>query len=325
MKDRLVFRNLLSFISQASFSLFQVVCRPASHFSNFFCWKKPAVITVTLIHWNILSPLCCPVFEEFIHGLESTLPSLMWLVSLSSCEFLPQSIDGRRYTRINWNSLENRMIFHQCVFYLNNENTEHLKNSFILPILCWTNLRNSNPALHKLALKYQRSSRRLQKAELDLKFSPKCKELQVYPKFVRWKSINKKKKRTQKRYHHLLLQDAITEKKTNISFLKSKTNNLKTEICSKAAWMRAKLICISVERLLHKEKSKILRRHSKKFQHLLDMKTTADDLQSNPSDVILNLSGQDLSKEQVDIFKLGLRQCLATRIQRQPTVWRNIR
>ena len=77
--------------------------------------------------------------------------------------------------------------------------------------------------------------------------------------------------------------------------------------------MRAKLICISDKRLLHKEKSKILRRHSMKFQPLMDMKTTAEDLQSNSNDVILNLPGQDLTKGQINILQLGLQHSLATR------------
>ena len=45
----------------------------------------------------------------------------------------------------------------------------------------------------------------------------------------------------------------------------------------------------------------------------MDINATAEGLQSNPNDVILNLSGQDLTEEQIDILKLGLRHGLATR------------
>ena len=55
------------------------------------------------------------------------------------------------------------------------------------------------------------------------------------------------------------------------------------------------------------------RRHAKKLEALLHMKTVAEKLKSNPNEVIINLSGQELASDQVEILKLGLRHGLATR------------
>ena len=48
----------------------------------------------------------------------------------------------------------------------------------------WPNLRRTDADLSKLALQYQRSLRRVEKARLDLNFLLDCKKHQVYPTFV---------------------------------------------------------------------------------------------------------------------------------------------
>ena len=132
----------------------------------------------------------------------------------------------------------------------------------------WTNLRKSDPGTHKLAVQYQRSWRRLSKAELDLTFLRDCKKAEVYPKFVRWKNINQvKKKNRRQKFHKLLLNEAINEKNTDINNLRHKTAQLKTAIFQNTTWMKAQLIVFSVNRLLRSEKTKVKRRHAKKLDY----------------------------------------------------------
>ena len=49
------------------------------------------------------------------------------------------------------------------------------------------------------------------------------------------------------------------------------------------------------------------------MDNLLSLKQAIDGLQENPNYVILNLSGQDLSDDQIDVLKLGLRHSFSTR------------
>ena len=178
----------------------------------------------------------------------------------------------------------------------------------------WTNLRKSDPDTHKLAVQYQRSLHRLTKAELDLDFLRKCKKSDVYPKFVRWKNINQlRKKIKQRSFHKLLLNDAINERNTNIQRLRKVTSELKATILQTTTWMKAKLIIFSVNRLMNQEKKKIGQRHSNKLQRLLDMKSVAEKLETNPNETIVNLSGLELTSDQVEVLRLGLRHGLATR------------
>ena len=111
-----------------------------------------------------------------------------------------------------------------------------------LPALLQFHLGDVLPVVHKLAVLYQRSRRRLAKAELDLAFLRDCKKAEVYPKFVRWKNITqmKLKKRRQK-FHKLFLNEAINEKNADIAKLRQTTTLKKDAILNKATWMKAKL------------------------------------------------------------------------------------
>ena len=71
--------------------------------------------------------------------------------------------------------------------------------------------------------------------------------------------------------------------------------------------------CFLVNRLLAGERKKTTTWHSYKLQRLLDMKTASERLETNPNEVIVNLSGKPLTTEQIEILKLGLRHGLATR------------
>lgn len=108
---------------------------------------------------------------------------------------------------------------------------------------------------------YQRSLRRLTKAELDLGFLRKCKGSEVYPKFVRSERIKQlRRKKKQHRFHKLLLNDAINERNTDILRLRKTTCEQKAailDILQTTTWMKAKLIIFSVNRLMCQENKKI--------------------------------------------------------------------
>ena len=105
----------------------------------------------------------------------------------------------------------------------------------------WLNIQNTHPVLHKLAIRYQRCLRRLEKAQLDLNFLHDCKKNQVYPKFERWKNITHlRKKKTQGHYLLLLLNDAIKDKKINIDNLTNRTLELKQHLSNQTTWMKFK-------------------------------------------------------------------------------------
>ena len=77
--------------------------------------------------------------------------------------------------------------------------------------------------------------------------------------------------------------------------------------------MKFRLICFSINRLLGNEKSKVTARHERKLNTLIELKQTADAIEENPNDTIINLSGRTLSPDEINVLKLGLRHGIATR------------
>ena len=73
----------------------------------------------------------------------------------------------------------------------------------------WSNLRVADPVTHRNAITLQRSSRKLKKAELDLKFLMNCRDNNVHIKFVRWKNLNGKSFRKQHQHYRRLLKEEI--------------------------------------------------------------------------------------------------------------------
>ena len=116
-----------------------------------------------------------------------------------------------------------------------------------------------------------------------------------------------------KRYLQSLLKDATTEKRSTIRNLSTLIQNLKQQLRSRTTWMKFQLICFAVNRTLEYEKKKIIKRHSKKLHVLVSLKRSAEGLEENPNDTIVNLTGQSLSHEQMEVLKLGVRYGLATR------------
>jgi hypothetical protein len=177
----------------------------------------------------------------------------------------------------------------------------------------WSNLRKSDPNLHKQAVTYQRCIRRKQKAELDLAFLLECKKLNVYPKFIKWKNIDNLPMKSRHKYHRLLLNDLIKNTNVRINNLTKQSDGLHVALFNSTTWMKAHFISFSINRLLKSEMSKVKARHNKKMDNLLALKNAIDGLQENPNNVILNLTGHNLSDEQIDVLKLGLRHGFATR------------
>ena len=120
-------------------------------------------------------------------------------------------------------------------------------------------------------------------------------------------------RKKQNRYHCLLLTDAIKDKNSHIVNLSKQCSVLRTELFNGTTWMKAQLIVFSINHLLKSEMAKVRTCHNKKMDYLLSLKQVIDRLQENPNDVILNLSGQDFSDDQIDVLKLGLRHSFATR------------
>ena len=124
-----------------------------------------------------------------------------------------------------------------------------------------------------------------------------------------------KRKKAQARYLHLLLNDAIYDKKADLRQFTNEVDTLKQQLPQHTTWMKYRLIIFSINRLLSLEKKKIIHRHQRKLSVLLELKRTSEGIMDNPNETIVNLTRHILSPDELDVLKLGLRYIygLATR------------
>ena len=78
----------------------------------------------------------------------------------------------------------------------------------------WSNLRSSAPHIHRDAVNYQRSYRKLSKCQLHLKFCRSCIIHQVYPVFTQWKQLKALPRAVKIREQKRILNRAIDEHST---------------------------------------------------------------------------------------------------------------
>jgi hypothetical protein len=177
----------------------------------------------------------------------------------------------------------------------------------------WSNLRDSDKNTYKLAIEYQRCLRKTNKAQLDLHFLHRCKDNGLSPKFVRWKNLKSKDAKERSRYMSRFLADAITEKRTRLKHLRSELTTKDHVLKSSTTWMRYILTKHTIDRLISRETTTIKSRHEKKIKSLQQEKAQIDDIQENPNDIIINLSGIKLDDHESEVLELGLKQGLAKR------------
>ena len=146
-----------------------------------------------------------------------------------------------------------------------------------------------------------------------MKFLLNCRDAEVFPTNVKWKILKKFKGNERKRYYERNLQKMITEKRNKIRSLKNETIKIENDFRSSLTWMKYMVFKISISRLIDKEKDVIIKRHELKLDKLIITKASREGLHKNPNDVILNLSGENLSQDELDVLNLGLKYGIALR------------
>ena len=83
----------------------------------------------------------------------------------------------------------------------------------------WKSLRNTDIDLYNETVVVERLSKRLKKCETNLSFLIKCRDGDVYPKFVRWKNTRYLESKQKKKIFRRNLLNEITLKHKTISFI----------------------------------------------------------------------------------------------------------
>ena len=177
----------------------------------------------------------------------------------------------------------------------------------------WSNLRAANPVTDRNAITLQGSSRKLKRAELDLKFLLNCCDNNVHPKFVHWKNLNGKSFRKQHQHYRRLLKEEIQSLTKRCRCLREEVKLHERTLSNSTTWMNFMIIKVSINRLLENEALKIKSRLDKKLDALILDKQLKDGIKPNPNPLISNLTGLTLTAEETEVLMLGLKHGLAIR------------
>ena len=134
---------------------------------------------------------------------------------------------------------------------------------------------------YKTAIDYERELKKLNKAELDLKFLFRCREEDLHPKFTRWKNFNTYDDSGKRKRYRKVLSEAISDKHRKVRELRKSVSEKEKVMNETTTFMKRKLIRCAILDVIRRDTVKVKQRHDKKFDSLLEGKKKRDQLIAN--------------------------------------------
>ena len=175
------------------------------------------------------------------------------------------------------------------------------------------NLRNADKKLYKETIKVERLLLKLRKYECHLSFLMKCRDANVYPKFVRFKNLKNTPYKKKRRYYRRILLDEIASKNKSIRNLKQEFSEAKHVLHNNTTWLKSKCISYTLNNIANKEVRKLNASLEKKLDKILADERTHNGIYTNPNVTITNLSSRTLTNDEHEVLKYGLKHGIATK------------
>ena len=173
----------------------------------------------------------------------------------------------------------------------------------------WKNFRNADETSYKISVKYERVRKKLQAAEIALKFLIQCRDEDILPKFTRWKNHNKLNNNKKECRRRKILFEEINEKHKRIKQEEAQVEeNLK-----QITWLKRTVVKYIINNYIKREEERIKKRHEKKLRNLRREKRLIDGTSPNPNKIIINLTNTQLINEQHSALQFGLKYGIATK------------
>ena len=97
---------------------------------------------------------------------------------------------------------------------------------------------------------------------------------------------------------------------TMICVILNKNMSLYTSNLQQSTWMKRKLVIFSINRLQSILCKETLNRHEKKLDTLIVNKCVTEWIKPNPNKIITNLTNCELTENEVEVLRLGLKHDL---------------
>ena len=156
----------------------------------------------------------------------------------------------------------------------------------------------------KIYRRLEKTYFRLNKVQLDIDFLQSCKENRIIPKFLKFKTYNRKMTQTNlySSFQFKLLNLEIVDKNKSLRQLNSEFLNLKHKLQDILSWIDFKCL---FNRLISSNQAKLKTvkdTHTKKLLHL----GISPHHNVDKEKVVINLSKRKLTNDEKDVLSLGL-------------------
>ena len=170
----------------------------------------------------------------------------------------------------------------------------------------WKSLRNADSNLYRSARTLQRLSVKQSKCLLDLSFLRSCVLEELLPKFTRWRNFKTlpihKRKKEQKR----VLRKAQNERTSKLRRIKKQISQVRISVEESATYIQICTLNYLIDCDVAKREEGALKIHRKMLGRLRDEKKRTIKIEKNPNSTVVNLSGEDIDQEELDVLEKGL-------------------
>ena len=119
-------------------------------------------------------------------------------------------------------------------------------------------------------------------------------------------------KKVRNRYHRCLLSDEISNIHKQLKSLNKQLPSETDALKSNVTWMKSICISCSINIVITNYLEKVQRTHRKKLDNSFENRQQEDGLETNPNNIIWNLTVTNLSSEEYKVLRYGLNHGLAT-------------
>ena len=175
----------------------------------------------------------------------------------------------------------------------------------------WFHLRTTDHKIFKLAVKLERTTKKVVKCKLDINFLCKCRDTNITPNFTQLKQLNHMDAKSRNKFCRKLLFKEISTKHKRLKELQKEHKDQTDKLNSCCTWMKRKCITYSINFVMSKFEKQVAQRHLNKFERLVQKSNAENGFSDNPNNTIWNLSSHTLSNDEYEVLQYGLKHGLA--------------
>ena len=173
------------------------------------------------------------------------------------------------------------------------------------------NLRNADFNLYRKAVTVEREKKKLKRNEANLSFLIKCRDENVFPKFVKWKNTKYLDKHLKYKYHRKILLDEISIKHKEIRINRQILDQKEAILKENSTFIRRFVIEHAIDKAVTKSILPIQTKLSQKLELIISERNNKNHIEANPNVIITNLSSITLTNDEYETLQFGLNHGLA--------------